>query len=61
VRHAAGSDASEADIGVLESQLAVCEPPDPALEPGTLRVAGDDAASLALLVDALRAVVFPAA
>ena len=61
VRHAAGSDASEADIGVLESQLAVCEPPDPAREPGTLRVPGDDATSLALLVDALRAVVFPAA
>jgi predicted kinase len=60
-RHAAGTDASEADIAVLESQLAVCEPPDPALEPGTLRVVGDDASSLTQLLGALRALVFPAA
>lgn len=54
-RGAAGTDASEADVAVLESQLAACEPPGAAESAWTFEAGAADEASLARLAAALRA------
>jgi hypothetical protein len=51
----AGGDASEADIPVLESQLAACEPPAEPEAAWTLRAGAADDDALARLAAALRA------
>lgn len=56
MRHASGTDASEADVAVLESQLAACEPPGEDEMAWTLAAGEADETSLARLVSALRAV-----
>ena len=55
LRRATGTDASEADVAVLESQLAACEPPGAAESAWTFDAGAADEASLARLAAALRA------